>query len=145
MAPDGRVYRATTMHMLDGGGLERIQAAPFPIWVLTAAFPRFVPGPVAATIGLLGYAAEKRLFPTRIHPRLGRALGFRPVAIDARSCGPGAACTWPRPARWRRIDGTTRGRTSSPTRSGRGRARPACTGRRWRSSSPHRILRNDAT
>ncbi|MBI2795213.1 MAG: patatin-like phospholipase family protein [Gemmatimonadetes bacterium] len=86
MAPHGRVYRATTMHMLDAGGLERIQAAPFPIWVLTAAFPRFLPSPVATAVGLLGYAAEKRLFPTRIHPRLGRALGFTPVAIDARTC-----------------------------------------------------------
>lgn len=86
VAPHGRVYRATTMHMLDGGGLERIQAAPFPIWVLAAAFPRFLPGPIATTIGLLGYTAEKTLFPTQIHPRLGRALGFTPVAIDARTC-----------------------------------------------------------
>ena len=86
MAPHGRVYRATTMHMLDGGGLERIQASPFPIWILCAAFPRYLPGPLAVTIGLAGYQVEKALYPTRIHPRLGRALGFRPVAIDARTC-----------------------------------------------------------
>ena len=86
LAPHGRVYRATTMHMLDEGGLERIQAAPFPIWVLASALPWYLPGPLAVSVGLLAYQVEKALYPTRIHPRFGRALGFRPVAIDARSC-----------------------------------------------------------
>ena len=44
------------------------------------------PAPLAVAVGLLGYQVEKQLYPTKIHPTLGRALGFRPFVVDARSC-----------------------------------------------------------
>ncbi|MBI3792584.1 MAG: patatin-like phospholipase family protein [Gemmatimonadetes bacterium] len=86
IAPHVEVYPATIRAMLAGGGFEKIQAAPFPILVLTAGFPRALPGPVAVALGLAGYQAEKAVAPTRIHPKLGRSLGFRPVVADARAC-----------------------------------------------------------
>jgi predicted acylesterase/phospholipase RssA len=86
IAPHTHVYPATIREMLAGGGFEKIKAAPFPIWVLTAGFPKALPGPVAVAVGLAGYQAEKAVAPTRIHPKLGRSLGFRPVVEDARAC-----------------------------------------------------------
>ena len=86
MAPHGVVFRETTMHVLADGGFERVKAQPFPIWILAAAFPWYLPAPLAVAVGLTGYQLVKKLFPGRIHPLLGRTLGFRPVAVDARDC-----------------------------------------------------------
>ena len=86
IAPHVHVYPDTIRHMLGGGGFEKVQAAPFPILVLSAGFPRWLPGSLATVIGLGGYQLEKALAPSRIHPKLGRRLGFRPVVADAREC-----------------------------------------------------------
>ena len=86
IAPHGRVYPATIRHMLADGGFERIKAAPFPVLMLSAGFPSALPSAVALAVGLVGYQLEKAARPTRIHPRWGRALGFRPVVADARDC-----------------------------------------------------------
>jgi len=86
MAPHGAVFRETSMHVLADGGFDRVKAQPFPIWILAAAFPWYLPAAVAVAAGLTGYQIEKKLFPARIHPTLGRTLGFRPVVIDARTC-----------------------------------------------------------
>jgi len=66
--------------------LERIRNQPFPVLVLSAAFPRLVPPAVGVVIGLGAYNLEKRLRPRMLHPSLGRWLGFRPALYDARSC-----------------------------------------------------------
>ncbi len=86
VAPHAAIYPATIRHMLSDGGFEKIKAAPFPILILAAGFPRFLSGSIAVSVGLLGYQAEKAAKPKRIHPKLGRAMGFRPVVADAREC-----------------------------------------------------------
>ncbi len=86
VAPHAAIYPETIRFMLAEGGFDKIRAAPFPILILAAGFPRFLSGSLATTIGLLGYQAEKAAKPTQIHPRWGRALGFRPVVADAREC-----------------------------------------------------------
>ena len=93
MAPHGAVYRETAMHVLSDGGFERVKAQPFPIWILAAAFPWYLPAPLAVVAGLAGYQAEKALYPMRVHPTLGRALGFRAVVVDARDCNSPAELT----------------------------------------------------
>ena len=84
--PHGPIYRDTLLCAYSDGGLEQIQAAPFPIWVLTAAFPRVVPATAGAMLGFGAYNLEKRLEPSRIHPKIPRRLGFRPEVVDAREC-----------------------------------------------------------
>ena len=84
--PHGPIYRDTLLCAYSDGGLERIQAAPFPIWVLTAAFPRVVPAAAGAMLGFGAYNLEKRLEPSRVHPKMPRKLGFRPKLVDARDC-----------------------------------------------------------
>ena len=84
--PHGPIYRDTLLCAFSDGGLERIHEAPFPIWVLTAAFPRAVPAAAGAMLGFSAYNLEKKLEPARVHPQLPRKLGFRPKLVDARDC-----------------------------------------------------------
>lgn len=85
-APHAEVYRDTMIFAMQEGGLERVCAQPFPILVLTAAWPAWLPTPAAMLLGLGAYNLEKKLYPSRVHPRLGRRLGFLPVLFDARDC-----------------------------------------------------------
>ena len=39
-APHGAIYRSTMMHALADGGLERLQATPFPVFILCSAPPK---------------------------------------------------------------------------------------------------------
>ncbi len=84
--PHGPIYRDTLLCAYSDGGLENVQAAPFPIWVLTAAFPRVLPAAAGAMLGFGAYNLEKRLEPGRVHPTMPRKLGFRPKLVDARDC-----------------------------------------------------------
>jgi predicted acylesterase/phospholipase RssA len=85
-APHAAVYRDTMIFAMQNGGLERLRAQPFPILVLTAAWPGWMPTVAAVLLGLSAYNLEKYLVPTRVHPRLGRRVGFEPVVADARAC-----------------------------------------------------------
>ncbi|MDH5671843.1 MAG: patatin-like phospholipase family protein [Myxococcales bacterium] len=85
-APHAEVYRDTIEFAAADGGLERIRQQPFPIYVLTARLPRWLPAGPAVALGLGAYNLEKRLRPRAIHPRFGRRLGFEPQAFDAREC-----------------------------------------------------------
>jgi predicted acylesterase/phospholipase RssA len=85
-APHGPIYRDTLLCAYADGGLQRVQAAPFPIWVLTAAFPKVVPAAAGAMLGFGAYNLEKRFDPTRVHGQAARKLGFRPKLVDARDC-----------------------------------------------------------
>jgi len=84
--PHEPIYRATMHFALADGGFDRIRSLPFPLLVLAAAFPPFLPPPLATAIGMTSYSIERQLNGGKLHPRSGRVLGFRPVAVDARSC-----------------------------------------------------------
>lgn len=85
-APHGAIYRDTLLCAAAEGGLERVQQAPFPVLVLTAGFPRVMPAPLGAAVGLAAYNVEKRLHPAMVHPSYGRKIGFVPRLFDARTC-----------------------------------------------------------
>jgi predicted acylesterase/phospholipase RssA len=84
LAPHGRIYRSTVLHALEEGGLEAVQSAPFPIYVLCAEPPARLPITAATWLGLGAYALEKKVDPRRLHPRAALGLGFRPLVVDAR-------------------------------------------------------------
>ncbi len=84
-APHFPIYRDTMVHALSDGGLERIRALPHPVFTLVAHPPHGLPVPLAIPIGLLAYSLERWLHPGRLHPGVGRRLGFSPVAVDLRT------------------------------------------------------------
>ena len=84
--PHAEVYRDTVVFAMRDGGLERMRGQPFPILVLATGWPRWLPTTAAMLTGLAAYNLEKRLFPTRVHPRFGRQIGFVPMVFDAREC-----------------------------------------------------------
>lgn len=86
--PHEPIYRATLETAFAEGGLERIRQLPFPVLVLTAF--SLLPLPLAMPAGMLAYSTERALFPGKLHPGSGRRMGFRPVAVDARSCATAA-------------------------------------------------------
>lgn len=83
--PHEPIYRDTLRFALAEGGLERIRALPFPVLVLAAAFPGWLPASVAVVAGMTAYSLEREMNRGKLHPRSGRVLGFRPVVVDARS------------------------------------------------------------
>jgi len=85
-APQGEIYRETLKVTFAGGGLERIRAQPFPIYVVASAFPWMLPRSVSVALGLALYSLERSVRRAP-HPMLPRfVLGFTPVAVDARQC-----------------------------------------------------------
>jgi predicted acylesterase/phospholipase RssA len=86
IAPHGPIYRSALEHALREGGLERLRATPFPIWISCSVPPRGLPVGLATWLGLGAYSVEKKLDPQLLHPRLGRRLGFREFVADARDC-----------------------------------------------------------
>lgn len=84
-APHFPIYRDTMIHALSEGGLDRIRALPHPLYVLVATPPYGLPVPLAIPIGLGAYSLERWLNPGRLHPGIGRRLGFAPVAVDLRT------------------------------------------------------------
>jgi predicted acylesterase/phospholipase RssA len=86
LTPHEPIYRATLAHALAEGGLDRIRALPFPVLILTASLPRWLPARIATVVGMTAYSIERELNRGKLHPAIGRRLGFRPVVVDARSC-----------------------------------------------------------
>ena len=84
--PHEPIYRATLLHAFAEGGLERIRAQPFPVFILTTAFPRRMPALAAVMLGLCAYNVEKSFRKEMIHPTLGRRAGFKAAVFDARDC-----------------------------------------------------------
>jgi predicted acylesterase/phospholipase RssA len=85
-APQGAIYRSTLLVTFADGGLERIRSAPFPIYVVSAAFPWMLPRTLSVALGLGLYSMERSVRRAP-HPMLPRTiLGFVPVAVDAREC-----------------------------------------------------------
>lgn len=84
--PHEPIYRETLLHAFMEGGFERIRSQPFPVLVLTTAFPRRMPAFVAVMLGLCAYNVEKRVRKEMIHPSFGQHLGFKAMTYDARAC-----------------------------------------------------------
>jgi predicted acylesterase/phospholipase RssA len=84
-APQGEIYRETLLVTFAEGGLERIRAQPFPIYVLASAFPVVLPRALAVALGIGMYSVERSMRRAP-HPVSPRWLGFKAVAVDARSC-----------------------------------------------------------
>lgn len=84
--PHEPIYRETLLHAFAEGGLERIRAQPFPILVLTTAFPKRLPALAAVMLAFSAYNIEKRFDKEMIHPSLGRRIGFKAMTFDARDC-----------------------------------------------------------
>jgi hypothetical protein len=85
-APHGPIYRDTLLEAAADGGLERIRALPFPLLVTASTFPRRVPAPLAAALGIVVYSLERKLYPDELHPSLATRVGLSSVAFDAREC-----------------------------------------------------------
>jgi hypothetical protein len=84
--PHEPIYRDTLLHAFSDGGLERVRSQPFPILVLTTAFPKLMPAFAAVLLALGAYNLEKKFRKEMIHPSLGRRVGFKALAFDARAC-----------------------------------------------------------
>ena len=84
--PHEPIFRDTLHHAFAEGGLERVRSQPFPILVLTTAIPKALPAFAAVTLGLCAYNIEKKFRKEMIHPTLGRRVGFKALAFDARQC-----------------------------------------------------------
>ncbi|HYP26320.1 MAG TPA: patatin-like phospholipase family protein [Blastocatellia bacterium] len=84
--PHEPIYRDTLLHALADGGLDRVRSQPFPILILTTAFPRGVPAFAAVLLGLCAYNIEKSFRAGMVHPSYGRRVGFSAMAFDARRC-----------------------------------------------------------
>jgi len=84
--PHTPVYRDTLRHSLSEGGFDRLRATPYPVLVLTAMPPRWLPAPAAVVVGLAAYSLERKLREGKLHPGSGRLLGFRPQVFDLREC-----------------------------------------------------------
>ncbi|HEV2706854.1 MAG TPA: patatin-like phospholipase family protein [Pyrinomonadaceae bacterium] len=84
--PHEPLYRDMLLQAFAEGGLERIRAQPFPVLVLTTAFPRALPAAAAVALALFTYNLEKRLRDGMLHPTYGRRAGFKALAFDARDC-----------------------------------------------------------
>ena len=84
--PHEGIYRRTLLHGLAEGGFERIQASPFPLYIVASAFPRILPSVFGVALGLGVYSLEKQLRPNQLHPQLPRRVGFAEHVFDARLC-----------------------------------------------------------
>jgi len=84
--PHEPIYRDTLLHAFGEGGLERVREQPFPILILTTAFPKRMPALAAVLVALSAYNIEKRFRKEMIHPSFGKHVGFKAMAFDARAC-----------------------------------------------------------
>lgn len=84
-APQGEIYRDTLRVTFADGGLERIRAQPFPIYVLASEFPWLLPRILSVALGIGMYSLERSLRRAP-HPISPRWIGFRGIAVDARLC-----------------------------------------------------------
>ncbi|NOY92033.1 MAG: hypothetical protein GXP55_12625 [Deltaproteobacteria bacterium] len=83
--PHDEVYRATLREAIDEQGFRRLRERPFPIFILSSAFPPWLPKPLAIATGLAMYEVEKARVPGLLHPQSPYKV-FRPRVWDAREC-----------------------------------------------------------
>ncbi len=82
--PHAAIYRDALLRLLDAEALQRLRAQP-PVYVQIARPPRWLPGHSALLAGVLAYQFDKKV-RRALHPRAGRALGFRAEVLRAQDC-----------------------------------------------------------
>ncbi len=73
--PVGKLYRDLIAEVLDAPALARLQALT-DMQIALSRMPRFIPPLLGAVLGISAYQIEKKLLHP-VHPRFGRALGFK--------------------------------------------------------------------
>jgi pimeloyl-ACP methyl ester carboxylesterase len=81
--PVGKLYRELIAEVLDAPALVRLQALT-ELQIALSRMPPFVPPLLGAALGISAYQIEKKLLHP-VHPRFGRALGFRQEYAAVRS------------------------------------------------------------
>src|ERR1700687_4180016 len=89
LCPVGAMYRALIDEVIDGPGLVRLRGIT-DLSVAVTRLPRLLPPLVGAAVGVAAYQIEKKLFHP-VHPRFGRALGFRQEFVRVRDMASPAA------------------------------------------------------
>lgn len=82
LCPVGPMYQALLAETVDAAALARINAMT-DFRIAVARLPRGLSPAVGAAVGIGAYQIEKHLFHP-VHPRFGRALGFRSEFVAAR-------------------------------------------------------------
>jgi predicted acylesterase/phospholipase RssA len=83
LCPVGPLYRELLNQTIDDVALRQLNAIT-DLRIAVTRLPRGLPPLAGAIIGIGAYQLEKHLLHP-VHPRFGRALGFRPEFISARS------------------------------------------------------------
>jgi hypothetical protein len=83
LCPVGPLYNELLAQTIDDGALARLNAVT-DLQIAVTRMPRGWPLLAGAMLGIGAYQLEKHLLHP-VHPRLGRALGFRPEFVSARS------------------------------------------------------------
>ncbi|MBI3702123.1 MAG: patatin-like phospholipase family protein [Afipia sp.] len=83
LCPVGPMYRELLKQTIDDNTFARMNALT-DMRIAIARLPRGLSPVLGAAIGIGAYQFEKKLFHP-VHPKLGRALGFRPEFVAARN------------------------------------------------------------
>lgn len=82
LCPVGPMYRELLDQTIDEASLERLKKTT-DLQIAIARLPRPLSPVLGALIGIGAYQIEKKIFHP-VHPKFGRALGFRPEFVSAR-------------------------------------------------------------
>lgn len=83
LCPVGALYSRLLAQTIDNAALQRLNVL-VDLQIAVTRLPRALPALAGAAIGIGAYQIEKHLLHP-VHPRFGRALGFRPEFISART------------------------------------------------------------
>lgn len=83
--PHNRLYRTALRTLLGGERFQRLRRDAPEIRVQFARIPRWLGPRSAVAVGLLAYNVEKHALKA-LHPRFGRALGFRNESVRVQDC-----------------------------------------------------------
>lgn len=83
LCPVGPMYTELLHQTIDANAFSRLQKMT-DFQVAVARLPHGLTPSLGAAIGIGAYQLEKKMFHP-VHPRFGRALGFRPEFVSARS------------------------------------------------------------
>ncbi len=84
--PHDAIYRRALATLLGGEHFGRLMRTAPEIRVQFARIPRWLGPRSAVALGIVGYNAEKYLWRS-LHPRFGRAVGFRSEIARVQDCG----------------------------------------------------------